>query len=95
MSLGLNKVMFVFLASENLRGTLVAAEKRNRVLRNKFWGCRDEMKETHPHIVEWFDTNHNREVKTEIIANCFKKAGKHWHLDLDKPFFNESKKRCV
>jgi len=35
-------------------------------------------------------------MKKEIIENCFKKEGpKLWKLDLDKPFFKESKKRCV
>jgi len=70
---------------------------RNQSCRNKFFLHKDAIKESHPHIIEWFDNScHNsRQVQTEIIENCFKKEGKAWKLDLDKPYFKESKKRCV
>ena len=53
------------------------------------------IKDSHPHIMEWFDSSANRALQTDIIEQCFKKEGKAWKLDLDKPFFQESKKRCV
>ena len=64
-------------------------------MRNKFWQNRDQIKETHPHIIEYFDSNQSRAIQTEIIENCFKKEGKVWKLDLDKPFFRETKQRFV
>jgi len=54
-----------------------------------------EILETHPHIIDWFDGAANKEIKKDIIENCFKKEGSHWKLDLDKPFFKESKTRSV
>ena len=68
---------------------------RNQTVRNKFFTEKKEIRETHPHIVAWFDSGGSRAVQTDIIENCFKKEGKTWKLDLDKPFFQESKKRCV
>jgi hypothetical protein len=66
-------------------------------------GMKTEMKKSHPHIVEWFDAA-SKELKQEIIENCFKKSdcaserggGKGtWVLDLEQPFFTETKQRCV
>ena len=68
---------------------------RNQSKANKFFKDRETIKDSHPHIVEWFDSNPGRAVQTEIIENCFKKENKTWKLDLEKPFFRESKKRCV
>jgi len=68
---------------------------RNQITRNKFFLEKEAIKESHPHIVEWFDSSKGRQVQTEIIENCFKKEGSKWKLDLDKPYFKESKKRRV
>ncbi len=68
---------------------------RNQTCRNKFFANKDSIKNSHPHIVEWFDSNSDRSLQTDIIEKCFKKEGKLWKLDLDKPFFKESKTRCV
>ena len=68
---------------------------RNQAQRNKFFNNKENIKGSHPHIVEWFDSDNNRDIQTEIIENCFRKEGKTWKLDLDKPFFKESKTRCV
>ena len=68
---------------------------RNQACRNKFFEDKQTIKDSHPHIVEWFDSSVNRALQTDIIEQCFKKSGKAWVLDLDKPFFQESKKRCV
>ena len=64
-------------------------------------GMKDEIAKTHPHILEWFDKA-SKDMKAEIIEKCFKKiengsaGGKgEWVLDLEKPFFKESKQRCV
>ena len=77
-------------------GTPDAAKKRNQCLRNKFFQAKSDIKETHPHIIDWFDNTPGREIKTEIIHNCFTRgANKTWKLELDKPFFRETKKRCV
>ena len=64
-------------------------------------GMKAEIKESHPHIVEWFDKA-SKDLKQEIIENCFKKSegstqgGKGaWVLDLEQPFFTETKQRCV
>ena len=66
-------------------------------MRNKFFTMKDKIKESHPHIIEWFDSDSSRAIQTEIIEKCFKKTGgdREWKFDLDKPFFQESKKRCV
>ena len=73
-----------------------ASTKRNQVLRNKFFQQKNDIKESHPHIIDWFDSNPGREIQTDIIHNCFKKVGKaSWILDADKPYFKETKKRCV
>ena len=68
---------------------------RNQTCRNKFFASKDVIKNSHPHIVEWFDSNSDRSLQTDIIEKCFKKEGKLWKLDLDKPFFKEIKTRCV
>ena len=68
---------------------------RNQTARNTFSAEKIEIKDTHPHIREWFDSSSSRALQTDIIQHCFKKEGKAWKLDLDKPFFQESKKRCV
>ena len=68
---------------------------RNQCIGNKFFAQKPEIKDTHPHIVEWLDSTNCRATKTEIIENCFKKNGGTWKLDLEKPFFTEAKKRCV
>ena len=59
----------------------------------KFFQNREKIKESHPHILDLFDSETSREVKTEIIDNCFKKEGRQWKFDLDKPYFKESKQR--
>ena len=69
--------------------------KRNQVLRNKFFDSKQEIKESHPHIIEWFDNSRSRQVQTEIIEGCFKKNGGKLFLDLEKPCFRECKQRCV
>ena len=68
---------------------------RNQCIANKFFKQKGEIKESHPHIVDWFDSSSSRGTKTEIIENCFKKNGGTWKLDLEKPFFAEAKKKCV
>jgi len=64
-------------------------------------GMRAEIMKTHPHITAWFDKA-SKELKAEIIQKCFTKSesgragGKGvWVLDLEQPFFQESKHRCV
>ena len=69
--------------------------QRNQCIRNKFFKQKENIKESHPHIVEWFDSESSRAIQTEIIEKCFKKNGAEWKFDMDKPFFTESKKRCV
>jgi hypothetical protein len=67
----------------------------NQVCRDKFWAEKANIKDSHPHIVEWFD-NKDRALQTDIIDGCFKKGDGFWKLDLEKPFFKESKKKvCV
>ena len=68
---------------------------RNQIKAIKFSAQKTEIKDAHPHIVEWFDGTNCRATKTDIIENCFKKTSGVWKLDLEKPFFTESKKRCV
>jgi hypothetical protein len=68
---------------------------RNQTCRNKFFQEKAAIQESHPHIIEWFDSKGDRQVQTDIIENCFKKSQGVWKLDLDKPFFKESKTRCV
>ena len=53
------------------------------------------IKDSHPHITEMFDSTGSRALQTEIIDNCFKKEKGVWKLDLEKPFFKETKTRCV
>ena len=62
-------------------------------------GMKAEIAKTHPHILEWFDKA-SKHMKQEIVAACFNKCdhgkgGGEWVLDLEKPFFQESKQRCV
>jgi len=68
--------------------------KNNQHLALKFFAQRDELRSSHPHIIEWFESA-NREVKSEIINNCFAKNGGRWTFDLEKPCFKEAKVRCV
>ena len=71
-------------------------QKRSQVLRNKFFAHKEAIQSTHPHITEWFDSNPGREIQTDLIHNCFtKNSNKSWKLELDKPYFKETKKRCV
>ena len=49
--------------------------RRNQSCCTKFFQNRDKIKESHPHITDLFDNETSREVKTEIIENCFKKDG--------------------
>jgi hypothetical protein len=65
------------------------------VLRNKFFTNQQDIEDSHPHTVERFDSTDNREMKSEIIENCFKRDGAKWRMDLDKKMFKECKKRCV
>jgi len=67
---------------------------RNQVLRNKFFDAKEEIKESHPHIIALFDGSKSRDLQTDIIENCFKKdeQGK-WQFDMDRPFFQEQKRR--
>jgi hypothetical protein len=60
-----------------------------------FFQQKQEIVQTHPHILEWFDGTASKDTKKDIIENCFKKDGGRWQLDLDKPYFKESKQRCV
>ena len=60
-----------------------------------FFQQRQQIDQTHPHILEWFDGSTDRTLQSEIIEKCFKKDGGRWKLDLDKPYFKESKQRCV
>ncbi len=69
--------------------------QRNQTVRNKFFINKDAISNSHPHIVEWFDSTSDRSLQTEIIEKCFEKKGKLWKIELDKPFFKESKTRCV
>jgi hypothetical protein len=71
------------------------ARRRNQTIRNKFFQEKPQIQASHPHIVEWFDSAGGRDTQTDIIENCFKKSNAVWKLDLDKPFFKESKTRCV
>ena len=96
--------MFVFPASlRSVRGQEDSAgapkkrptTHRNQTIRNKFFAQKKNIEGAHPHITEWFDSESSRSIQTEIIEACFKKSGKEWKLDLDKPFFKESKTRCV
>ena len=71
---------------------------RNQVLRGKFFAMKDEIRNMAPHIVDLFDNAHKeasgkRDTQTEVINNCFKKAGGKWKLDLANPYFQESKMR--
>ncbi len=74
---------------------------RKQTVRNKFFINKEMIKDSHPHIIDWFDTEQRQSVQTEIIVNCFTKSwdsrggNLRWVMDLDKPFFNESKTRCV
>jgi hypothetical protein len=77
------------------QGKESAQGKRNQVIARKFFSSRDDIKETHPHIIDWFDAAKTREIKTEIIHNCFQKMGTSWKMNLKAPFFKESKQRCV
>ncbi len=68
-------------------------------MRNKFFAAKPDIKETHPHIVEFFDNPtkdgaNYREMQTKIIHNCFKPGpGGQWVMDLSNPFFKECKTR--
>ena len=74
-------------------------QKRNQVLRTKFWQYRDAIKDAAPHIVDLFDNAHRdpngkRETLSEVINNCFAKDEKNkWVLNLKNPYFNMTKDR--
>ena len=75
---------------------LKKARARTPAKSSKFFQEKSNLKDSHPHIIEWFDSSGtNSAVQTEIIEQCFKKEGRVWKLDLEKPFLKESKKRCV
>ena len=90
MSLGLCKLISLTSGAQEAGGA-----RRNQVLRNKFFQQKNDIKESHPHIIDWFDSNPGREIQTDIIHNCFSKNNRTWKIDMDKPFFKEVKKRCV
>ena len=69
--------------------------QRSRYASQKFFNSKDDIKASHPHIVEWFDGCKSREIKSEIINNCFQKVEGQWKLNPLGPFFKESKQRCV
>ena len=73
------------------------AKKRIRCQQcnSRFFKQKADIAQTHPHIMEWFEGAASKEAKNDIIKNCFKKDGGLWKLDLDKPYFKESKIRCV
>ena len=57
-----------------------------------------DIAKTHPYIIEWFDDTTDKEVKKDIIENCFKKVGLgkgKLTLYLDNPYFKECQQRCV
>ncbi len=81
--------------AENESGEPQPKRLRCQHCNNKFFQQRQEIVKTHPHILEWFDGATTKEVKNEIIEKCFKKDKGRWTLDLDKPYFKESKQRCV
>ena len=68
---------------------------RSKYASKKFFDSKDDIKASHPHIVEWFDGCKSREIKSEIINNCFQKVEGQWKLNPLGPFFKESKQRCV
>ena len=70
-------------------------KSRCQQCQSRFFQQRQEIVQTHPHIVEWFDGAGSKEMKKDIIEKCFKKDAGRWKLDLDKPYFKESKQRCV
>jgi hypothetical protein len=72
-----------------------STKHRKQILSRKFFQAKDDLKGSHPHIVEWFDSTKNREVKSEIINNCFQQSDGKWKLNPLGPFFKESKQRCV
>ena len=78
------------------KGAEPAAKKRrcNQHLSHKFFASRDELKGSHPHIIDWFDSA-TQEVKADIINACFTKNGGRWSMDLEKPCFKQAKIRCV
>ena len=70
-------------------------KKQLAVLKNKFFANKDAISVTHPHITEWFNGSRNKDLESEIIENCFRKDGNKWRMELDRPYFKESKSRCV
>jgi len=81
-------------AQQGPLGAPTKKQRQNQHLHAKFWECKDAIKDSHPHIVEWFDSA-PKDVKNDIISHCFSKDKAKWKMDLDKPFFKESKTRCV
>ena len=68
----------------------------------KFLAMEDQILRSHPHILEWYKEG-SKKMKAEIAEQCFKKdphasrrggRGK-WVLNLDSPYFEEAKYRCV
>ena len=66
---------------------------RNQQVTTRFFKAKADIAKTHAHIIDWFDDCTDKEVRNDIIKNCFRKEGQLWKLDLDKPFFKESKIR--
>ncbi len=76
-------------------------ERRNQVLRNKFFAMTDHLKTQAPRIVDLLENGDHskslRATQSEVINNCFTKSAvsKSWVLDLNNPFFKETKARWV
>jgi len=73
-----------------------ARERMMKVLKNKSFHNEKQINESHPHIADWFNTTRDKEKQNEIVENCFRKtADGKWRMALDRPYFKESKQRCV
>ena len=69
-------------------------------MRRKFFQNKELIRQQAPHIVDLFDnaeaTGDERQTRTDVINNCFtQEMGKKWKLDLQKPFFKETKIRSA
>ena len=64
-----------------------APDRRNKAKTKRFFAEIDGIKQTHPHIAEWFSTATSASARTEIIEQCFTKDQdkRGWILDVDKP----------
>ena len=63
------------------------APGRNKAKTKRFFAEIDDIKQTHPHIAEWFSTATSASTRTEIIEQCFTKdqGSRGWILNVDKP----------